>query len=1029
MHVEPAHAACGILLTCMDPYKPLLNTPPVFIPDLTITVDGKPAAAQTGELLITALNRTAALRQQTSITQVCYLPPMGYIGSCDTCMVEVDGELVRACETLVAPGQNILQHSDVADIAQREAFDRLLQNHDLYCTVCDNNNQNCTIHNATREMKVEHNARPYTVKPYPQDNSNPFYRYDPDQCILCGRCVEACQNVQVNETLTIDWDLKIPRVMWDGGQQIEGSSCVSCGHCITVCPCNALMEKAMIGHAGYLTMLPPPVLDDMITAVKAIEPSTGYTPILALSEIEAEMRHQKVKRTKTVCTFCGVGCAFDIWTKDRHILKVEPAYGPANGISTCIKGKFGWEYTNSPDRLRKPLKREGSTFKEIEWNEALQIIHDKWTQIIREHGPDALGFIASSKCTNEESFLMQKLARAVIGTNNVDNCSRYCQTPASKGLNRTVGYGGDTGTIQDIEIADLVIIVGANTAESHPVLATRIKRSHKLRGQRLIVADLRKNEMAERADFHLRPKPSTDEVWVSAITKHLIDTGRHDQAFIEKWVNKWEEYKLSLTPYTLEYAEEVTGIPIATLKQVANEIAAADKVCICWAMGVTQHCGGSDTSTSLCNLLLATGNFKRPGTGAFPLRGHNNVQGASDFGSMPDIFSGYQKVDNEDVRLKFEADWSVTLPVKKGLDNREMIEAIDKGELKAMYIKGEDTITSDSNQSECGAAFEKLEFLIVQDIFFSETCKYADLVLPASPALEKDGTFVNTERRIQRLYKAFEPLGDSKPDWQIIQLIARKMGGAGGWNYTHPSEIMDEVARLTPVLAGVSYERLEGYKSLCWPVAVDGTDEPLLYKGETTFPFPDGKASFHPLEYVPPSEEHNATYDLHLNNGRMLEHFEQGNMSYRVPGIKDIAPKTFVEVSPELAAERGLESGRHVLLESPYGRVRVQVLVTHRVEGKQMYMPMNSIEEPINRLTGSHLDRATHTPAYKELSVKMTVLPELGDQPLPRKNFRFGKRTPTSGVEVEKKRARLDYHVPGTNPQDKLVQIKTTRPV
>ena len=1013
----------------MDPYKPLLNTPPVFVPDTTITVDGHPAAAQTGELLITALNRTAALRQQTSITQVCYLPSMGHIGSCDTCMVELNGELVRACETQVAAGQSVSQHSDRADVAQREAFDRLLQNHDLYCTVCDNNNQNCTVHNATREMKVEHNARPYTKKPYPQDNSNPFYRYDPDQCILCGRCVEACQNVQVNETLTIGWDLGIPRVLWDGGQMIEGSSCVSCGHCITVCPCNALMEKGMVGHAGYLTMLPAPVLDDMITAVKAIEPSTGYTPILALSEIEAEMRHQKVKRTKTVCTFCGVGCSFDIWTKDRHILKVEPAHGPANGISTCIKGKFGWEYTNSTDRLRKPLKRIDGTFKEIEWDEALQIIHDKWTAILRQHGPDALGFIASSKCTNEESYLMQKLARAVIGTNNVDNCSRYCQTPASKGLNRTVGYGGDSGTIQDLEIADLVILVGANTAESHPVLATRIKRSHKLRGQKLIVADLRLNEMAERADIHIRPKPSTDEVWVSAVTKHLIDTGRHDQAFIDKWVNKWEEYKLSLTPYTLEYAEEITGIPVATLKQVADEIAAADKVCICWAMGVTQHCGGSDTSTSLCNLLLATGNFKRPGTGAFPLRGHNNVQGASDFGSMPDVYPGYQKADNEDVRSKFEADWGVSLPVSKGLDNREMITAIYDGKLKAMYIKGEDTITSDSNQQECGDAFAMLDFLIVQDIFFSETCKYADLVLPASPALEKDGTFVSTERRIQRLYKAFEPLGDSKPDWEIIQLIAQKMGGAGGWKYMHPSEVMEEVARLTPVFSGVSYERLEGYKSLCWPVAVDGTDEPLLYKGETTFPFPDGKASFHPLEYVPPSEEHNATYDLHLNNGRLLEHFEQGNMSYRVPGIKDIAPRTFVEVSPELAAERGLETGRHVLLESPYGRVRVQVLITHRVEGKQMYMPMNSTDEPINKLTGSHLDRATHTPAYKELSVKMTALPELGDQPLPRKNFRFGKRTPTTGVEVEKKRARLDYHVPGTNPQDKLVQIKTTKPV
>jgi formate dehydrogenase major subunit len=1009
--------------------KPLMNTHPVFVPDTTIDVNGGAVAAQAGELLITALNRTAAMRGETSVPQVCYLEPMGPIGSCDTCMVESNGKLVRACETHVAAGQRVMTRTDTADVAQREAFDRLLQNHDLYCTVCDNNNQNCTVHNATRELKVEHNARPYRKKGYEQDHSNPFYRYDPDQCILCGRCVEACQNVQVNETLTIDWERDMPRVMWDGGEVIDGSSCVSCGHCVSVCPCNALMEKSMLGKAGYLTSLPAPVLDDMIAAVKGVEPSTGYTPILALSEMESEMRHQRVKKTKTVCTYCGVGCSFDVWTRDRHILKIEPAHGPANGISTCIKGKFAWEFVNSEERLRKPLKREGDTFVEIKWDEAIALIAEKFTKIKKEHGPDALAFIASSKCTNEESYLMQKLARAVVGTNNVDNCSRYCQTPASKGLSRTVGYGGDSGSIADIEMADLVICIGTNTSESHPVLATRVKRSHKHRGQRLIVSDIRKHEMAERADIFIRPNPSTDEVWIQAVTKHLIDTDRHNQAFIDRWVNKWPEFLKSLEAYTLEYAAKITGLPVATLMQIADEIAAVDKVCVLWAMGVTQHCGGSDTSTSICNMLLATGNFKRPGTGAYPLRGHNNVQGASDFGSMPDVFSGYQKVDSAEIRGKFEADWGVTLPITTGLDNRQMIEAAHQGKLKSMYIKGEDTITSDANANDVAEAFAKLDFMVVQDIFFTETCKYAELVLPASPSLEKDGTFVSTERRIQRIYKALEPLGDSKPDWQIIQLIAQKMGGAGGWDYKHPSDVMEEVARLTPILAGVTYERLEGYKSLQWPVAKDGSDQPLLYAGDTEFPLPGGKATFFPLEYVPPSEEVNTTYDLHLNNGRLLEHFEQGNMSDQIPGIKAMTPSTFLEVSPELAEERGLSSGTLVRLESPYGFVRVKVLVTGRVSGKQMYMPMNSVLEPVNKMTSSHVDRATHTPAYKELSVKMTVLQDRGDSPLPRRNFRFGKRTPTDGVEVEKKRARLDYHVPGTQPADKLVQIKTTAAV
>ena len=1011
--------------------KSLLNTPADTTPNATILVNGRTVEAHAGEWLIETLKRAATgtsfEKQEGGLIaegvppHVCYLTQMGPIQSCDTCMVKVDGKLVRACSTPVAGSMKVETEGYEVDVAQREAFDRILGNHMLYCTVCDNNNQNCTVHESTKQLDVKHQTRPYLEKPYEKDMSNPFYRYDPDQCILCGRCVEACQNVQVNETLTIEWESEHPRVLWDGGTQIEGSSCVSCGHCVTVCPCNALMEKSMLGHAGYMTNLPGKVLNDMIEVVKGIEPPIGYGPILALSETEAEMRKERVKRTKTVCTYCGVGCTFDVWTRDRHILKIEPLDGPVNGISTCIKGKFAWDFINSDDRLTRPLLRQGDTFVPITWDEAMDVIAEKWTKIKTEHGPDALSFIASSKCTNEESYLMQKLARQVVGTNNVDNCSRYCQTPASMGLQRTVGYGADSGSISDIEQAALVVIIGSNTAESHPVLATRVKRSHKHRGQRLIVADLRRHEMAERANIFIRPNPSTDEVWLSGVAKYILDHNLADMEFVHKWVNHFDEYVKSLEPFTLEHTEAVTGIPQATLITVANEIAAAKSVCILWAMGVTQHCGGSDTSTCISNLLLLTGNYKRPGTGAYPLRGHNNVQGASDFGSMPNIFSGYQKVDDDAIRGKFEADWGCTLPTTTGLDNRQMIEAILAGKLKAMYIKGEDTITSDSNANEVGEALRKLDFLIVQDINFSVTCEYADLILPASPSLEKDGTFVNTERRIQRLYKALEPLGESKPDWEIIQLIANRLGGK--WDYKHPSDVMVEVARLTPTFAGVTYERLEGYKSLQWPVAKDGTDTPLCYVDK--FPFPDGKARFWPLEYVAPSEEVNEQYDLHLNNGRLLEHFEQGSMTYRSPGIKHITPDTFVEVSPELAEERGLTTGRYVQLQSPYGRVKVQVLVSDRVQGKQLYMPLNSVEEPVNKMTSSHTDRATHTPAFKETSVHMTILPEQGENPLPRRNFRWGTRTPQTGVEVERKWAQPGYHVPGTKESDKLVQIKS----
>jgi formate dehydrogenase major subunit len=1007
----------------MEVVKRLLNTLLPQTTNTTIVVDGHSIPAVAGELLVEAINRAMPERQ---LAQVCFHSQMGPIQSCDTCMVEVEGKLVRACGTKVAASMSVATRSDRADVAQREAFDRILENHLLYCTVCDNNNGNCTVHNTTEHLDVKHQVREYREKPYEVDMSNAFYRYDPQQCILCGRCVEACQNVQVNETLTIDWESAHPRVLWDGGEQIAGSSCVSCGHCVTVCPCNALMEKSMLGHAGYLTNIPPDTLNVMIKTIKEIEPEIGYGPILALSSTESAMREARVEKTKTVCTYCGVGCTFDVWTRDRHILKIEPAMGPANGISTCVKGKFAWDFVNSPDRLTMPLIRtmtpQGATFREASWEEALDLIESKFKQIRTESGPDALAFITSSKCTNEESYLMQKLARAVIGTNNIDNCSRYCQTPATMGLSRTVGYGGDSGSISDIEIAGLVLVIGSNTSESHPVLATRVKRSHKHRGQRLIVADLRKHEMAERADLFIRPRPSTDAVWLNGVAKYILDQGWHKPQFVAQWVNHFDEYAKSLENCSLESTAQTTGLSVDTLKQLAHEIAHADGVCVLWAMGVTQHCGGSDTSTAISNLLLLTGNYMRPGAGSYPLRGHNNVQGASDMGSMPLTYPGYQKVNDESIRAKFEAGWGVSLPTTEGLDNHGMIAAIHQGKLRSMYIKGEDTITSDANANDVGSALSKLEFLVMQDCNFSETCAYADVVLPASPSLEKDGTFTNTERRIQRLYKAMEPLGQSRPDWEIIQHIANRMGA--GWTYAHPSEVMHEVAALTPLYGGVTYERLEGYKSLQWPVHPDGTDTPLLFT--KNFPFPDGKAKFHPIAWVPPSEVQNEEFPLHLNNGRMLEHFEQGSMTYRTKGIARMTPINFIEVSPEEAKSRGVETGTVVHLRSQYGEATLPVLVTDRVEGKQLYMPLNSVLQPVNRLTGSEVDRATHTPAYKEISVAMTVVQPTGPNPLPRENFRNGKRTPQTGVEVERKWKQPGYKLPGESPNDKLVQIKST---
>jgi formate dehydrogenase major subunit len=966
-----------------------------------IRIDGLPVQPEPGELLVDAINRAGV-----PLPQICYLPQLGPIQTCDTCIVEVNHELVRACGT-AAPtsGEVLVANSLAARQAREAAYQRILGNHDLYCSVCDRNNGNCTVHNTGDLIGVKKQKVPFRKKPGAQCDSNAFYRYDPNQCILCGRCVEACQNLQVNETLSIRWEDEHPRVLWDGGAPIAESSCVSCGHCVSVCPCNALMENTMIGNAGAMTGLPKPVLNTMIAAVKAVEPVTGLRPIFAISDAESKTRESFIERTKTVCTYCGVGCTFDVWTggawqDERHILKISPSEGPANGVSTCIKGKFAWDFVNDPARLTSPLIRRNGELQPASWDEALDEIERNFQRIRAEHGPDALAFISSSKCTNEESYLMQKLARAVIGTNNIDNCSRYCQAPATTGLFRTVGYGGDSGSMSDIAQASLVVIIGSNTAESHPVLATRVKRAHKLHGQKLIVSDLRENEMARRADIHLHCAPGTDIVWLCAAARWILDNGLADTEFLERWVNGLEEFRQKLERFTMDFAAEQTGVPRETLETVARLIATEERVCILWAMGVTQHTNGSDTSTAISNLLLVTGNYMRPGTGAYPLRGHNNVQGASDCGSMPNTFPGYQHVDDPELRRKFEEGWGAPLPDKKGLDNHEMVEAILEGRLKSMYMIGEEMHLVDSNSNHVGQALSQLEFLVIQDIFPSETSKYAHVVLPAAPSLEKEGTFTSTERRIQRLYQVLKPLGESLPDWEIIRNVANRLGAK--WNYAHPSEIMAEMASLTPMYAGVTYERLAGYRSLQWPVHPDGTDEPLLYTKQ--FKFPDGKARLFGLEWKPPAEPSDAEYDLHLNNGRMLEHFHEGNLTYCSPGIKENAPDTFVEVSRELAEERGLSSGHWVRLESRRGHVRVRVLVTDRVSGHELYMPMNSSTSPVNMLTGSHTDTPTHTPAYKDTAVRMRVLGESGESPLPRRNHRFGCPTPQRGVEVERRR-------------------------
>ncbi|HET7313641.1 formate dehydrogenase subunit alpha [Salinisphaera sp.] len=978
-----------------------------------LTVDGREIRGRPGEPLIDCLERN-----DLYLPHLCYHPGLGPLQSCDTCLVGQDGQLRYGCSLSVADGMKI-ELAGTAQDARGEAIQRIMAKHELYCTVCENNNGNCEVHDTVRDMQVRQQSYDFKTKPYANDESHPFYRYDPDQCILCGRCVEVCQNVEVNETLSIDWSREHPRVIWDDDRAIDESSCVSCGQCVTVCPCNALMEKDMIGQAGPFTGMPRELKRPMIEIVKAVEPKIGIKPIMDISLMDEALRSAEIKRTKTVCTYCGVGCAFEMWTRDRQILKIQPDHrAPANGISTCIKGKFGWDFVNSDKRLTTPLVRENGSFREASWDEALDRVVEGLRGVAKAHGADAVSFVASSKCTNEESYLMQKLARAVFGTNNIDNCSRYCQNPATAGLFRTVGYGGDAGTIKDLESAEVVLIIGSNTAETHPVIASRMKRAHKLYGQKHIVADPHRQEMAERANIHLRPENSTDLVWVSALSRYMFDHGYADTEFLEQHVHDVEDFRKSLEPFTIDYAAEICDLDPQLLIDAGEMIGQAKTVCGVWAMGVTQHSHGSDTSTAISNLLLVTGNYGKPGTGGYPMRGHNNVQGCSDFGSLFNIFPGYASVFDDEAREHWRAGWNVeSLPSSTGLNNHTMVDAMSEGKLKAMYIMGEEMALVDSNSNRVREGFENLGFMVVQDIFMSMTAGYADVVLPGAPSVEKDGTFVNTERRIQRINKVFEPLGEARPDWAITTEIAKRMGH--DWGYTHPSEIMAEAASLAPMFAGVNYARLEGWNSLVWPVAPDGTDTPLLY-ADGRFHFDDGKARLVPLDWKDASERVDEEYDLHLNNGRMLEHFHEGNLTGQGWRINYELPEFFVEVPPELAEERGIENGAQVRLTSRRGKVEVPVLITDRPRTNNLFIHVHTRTKGLNQLTGDHADDAVDTPAFKELAVKMEVLKKSGKSPLPHNNFRFGNRQPQDGILINRKWQRDDYEQPPTqapNPE------------
>jgi formate dehydrogenase major subunit len=674
----------------------------------------------------------------------------------------------------------------------------------------------------------------------------------------------------------------------------------------------------------------------------------------------------------TTCGYCGVGCRLEAHTRNGRIASISPALdGPANEGHTCLKGRFAHQFSRKRDRLASPLIREHGGFRIATWEEAIHRITSEFERIRAAHGPDAIAGLASSRATNEDCYAMSRLMRAAIGTNNLDNCSRVCHSPTSYAMRRSLGLSGATGSFADFDHADATILIGANPTEGHPVVGARIKQAT-LRGMKLVTIDPRRIELAQYGVLHLSPRPGTNAAVMLGIAHVIERDGFVDQAFVDTRTEGFEAARELLANYTPTDVEAITGVPAEDIEAAAHIYAEAKNACFSWGLGVTEHKYGSEVVQLICNVALMTGKIGRLGSALLPLRGQNNVQGSSDMGALPDTYTGYQSVADEEVAQRFEAMYGVPLPRELGMRIPEMFDAAVAGDLKAMYIFGEDVAQTDPNTAHVVAALENLEFLVCQDIFETETTKYADVILPASSFLEKTGTFTNAERRVQLVDAAIEPPGGAKTDFDIIKLVSAALGHELPWET--PADAMDEVAALTPDWAGISHERL-GRHGLQWPVAPDGTDSPILYVDR--FETPNGLGRFAALPYKAPGDAADEEFPLILVTGRLLQHYNAGTMTRRTGNV-DLVDRDVMEIHPDDAARLWIEDGDTVSLRSRMGRIEIQAQVTEKIEPGHVFTTFHFPETKTNLLVGASHDVNTSCPEYKVIAVDVRPI---GEQP------------------------------------------------
>ena len=906
---------------------------------VTVEIDGAQVTVPEG----TSVMRAAAVAG-VSVPKLCATDTLKAFGSCRLCLVEVEGRkgYPASCTTTVAPGMKIRTQSEKLTQLRRGVIDLYVSDHPLECDTCPANNH-CELQDMAAEVGITETSYASGATHWPKhadelqhDTSNPYFGFNPELCIVCSRCVRACDEVQGTFALTIQGRGFESKVSASQNQPFMESECVSCGACVESCPTGALIEKS----------------------------------IVALGQPE--------KSTATTCAYCGVGCSFKAESKgegaDAEVIRMVPNRdGDANHGHACIKGRFAYGYTTHQDRVTTPLIRKKITdpWQEATWDEAIHYAASEFKRIQAKYGKYSVGGITSSRCTNEETFLVQKLIRAGFGNNNVDTGARVCHSPTGYGLKHTLGESAGTQEFQSVMQSDVIVIIGANPTDGHPVFASQMKRRLR-QGAKLIVVDPRATGIVHsphvHADFHLRLRPGTNVAVINALAHVIVREGLAKEQYIADRCeldsyNRWKAF-VAEERNSPEAVESITGVDAQLVRGAARLFATGGNGAIYYGLGVTEHSQGTTMVMGIANLAMATGNLGREGVGVNPLRGQNNVQGACDMGSFPHEFSGYRHVSDKLTRKLFENAWGVALEAEPGLRITNMFEAALDGSFRGMYIQGEDFVQSDPNTHHVTSAMEQMECVVVQDLFLNETAGYAHVFLPGSSFIEKDGTFTNAERRISRVRKVMEPLA-GLADWEVTVRLANALGYP--MNYSHPSEIMDEIASLTPTFTGVSYEKLDRLGSIQWPCndkAPEGT--PTMHIGE----FVRGKGRFYVTEYVPTSERTTRKFPLILTTGRILTQYNVGAQTRRTQNSEWHA-EDILEIHPADAESRGIEDNDWVGIQSRTGEIVLRAVVTERIHPGVVYTTFHFPETGANIVTTDNSDWATNCPEYKVTAVQV----------------------------------------------------------